>query len=179
MAVHPKEELLVHILDPSRSVEGNFRVYTRRHRRRHACSTACSPSESKTAVELIDAEGKKHTILREDIDELTGSTKSLMPEGFEKQVKPQGADRPAGVPDPEGQVPAAAAGQGRDGGQHARACSTARTPSGERLVFADWKPKTFEGVPFVLVDPQGDKVPNVDPAVRPARASCRRRCRSR
>ena len=27
----------------------------------------------------------------------------------------------------------------------------------ERLVFADWTPKTFEGVPFVLVDPQGDK----------------------
>ena len=27
MAVHPKEELLVHILDPRRSVEGNFRLY--------------------------------------------------------------------------------------------------------------------------------------------------------
>ena len=26
----------------------------------------------------------------------------------------------------------------------------------ERLVFADWAPKTFEGVPFQLVDPQGD-----------------------
>jgi hypothetical protein len=31
---------------------------------------------------------------------------------------------------------------------------------GERLVFSDWKPKTFEGVPFHLVDPQGDRVPN-------------------
>ena len=30
----------------------------------------------------------------------------------------------------------------------------------ERLVFSDWSPKTFEGVPFVLVDPQGDRVPN-------------------
>jgi hypothetical protein len=32
----------------------------------------------------------------------------------------------------------------------------------ERLVFPnnDWSPKTFQGVPFVLVDPQGDKVPN-------------------
>ncbi len=28
MAVHPKEELLVHILDPSRSVEGNYRAYS-------------------------------------------------------------------------------------------------------------------------------------------------------
>ena len=28
-------------------------------------------------------------------------------------------------------------------------------------VFGDWKPKTFKGVPFVLVDPQGEKVKNV------------------
>src|SRR5437879_10762632 len=33
--------------------------------------------------------------------------------------------------------------------------------TGERLVFADWKPKAFDGVPFVLVDPQGDKAKNV------------------
>jgi len=31
----------------------------------------------------------------------------------------------------------------------------------ERLVFSDWKPKVFEGVPFVLVDPQKDTVKNV------------------
>ena len=30
----------------------------------------------------------------------------------------------------------------------------------ERLIFPDWSPKTFQGVPFLLVDPQGDKVPN-------------------
>ena len=30
----------------------------------------------------------------------------------------------------------------------------------ERLVFPDWSPKTIEGVPFALVDPQGDRVPN-------------------
>ena len=30
----------------------------------------------------------------------------------------------------------------------------------ERLIFSDWSPKTFEGVPFQLVDPQGDRVPN-------------------
>ncbi len=31
----------------------------------------------------------------------------------------------------------------------------------ERLIFPDWSPKTFAGVPFTLVDPQGDRVPNV------------------
>ncbi len=36
----------------------------------------------------------------------------------------------------------------------------------ERLVFPDWSPKTFEGVPFLLVDPQGDRVPERDPALR-------------
>ena len=30
----------------------------------------------------------------------------------------------------------------------------------ERLVFDDWSPKTFEGVPFHLVDPQEGKTPN-------------------
>ncbi|NBX30101.1 hypothetical protein EBR04_06630 [bacterium] len=32
---------------------------------------------------------------------------------------------------------------------------------GERLVFPDWGPKRCQGVPFTLVDPQGDRVPNV------------------
>jgi serine/threonine protein kinase len=32
--------------------------------------------------------------------------------------------------------------------------------STERLVFDDWSPRTFSGVPFHLVDPKGDTVPN-------------------
>ena len=35
---------------------------------------------------VVDAEGKRSSVLREDIDELVQSTKSLMPEGFEKSV---------------------------------------------------------------------------------------------
>ncbi len=30
----------------------------------------------------------------------------------------------------------------------------------ERLIFDDWSPKEFEGVPFHLIDPRGDRVPN-------------------
>ena len=30
----------------------------------------------------------------------------------------------------------------------------------ERLIFPDWSPKIFEGVPFLLVDPQGSRIPN-------------------
>jgi hypothetical protein len=30
----------------------------------------------------------------------------------------------------------------------------------ERLIFRNWQPKEFKGVPFQLIDPQGDTVPN-------------------
>jgi hypothetical protein len=31
----------------------------------------------------------------------------------------------------------------------------------ERMIFRDWSPKTFNGVPFQLVDPKGAQIPNV------------------
>ena len=57
MAVHPKEHLLTDILDPSRSVEGNFRVYTVDDQGRPVL-TGLLASETRTAVELIDAEAQ-------------------------------------------------------------------------------------------------------------------------
>src|SRR5207253_1298931 len=88
MAVHPKDHLLIDILDPSRSVEANFRIYTVATKGGLVLNGLLA-SESRTAIELFDAEGKKHTLLRSDIEELTASTKSLMPDGFEKQVSRQ------------------------------------------------------------------------------------------
>ena len=85
MAVHPKEHLLIEILDPSRSVEGNYRIYTVVTNKGLVLNGLLA-AESKTAIELYDAEGKKQTILRDDIESLTPSTKSLMPDGFEKQL---------------------------------------------------------------------------------------------
>jgi putative heme-binding domain-containing protein len=159
MAVHPKEELLVHILDPSRSVEGNFRIY-KLTTKRDTVVMGMLASESRTAVELIDAEGKKHSVLREDIGDLVASNKSLMPDGFEKQASrkeltdllefltqkgkylPLALDKAATVVSTRGMF-------------------NAESNTTERLVFPDWAPKTFDGVPFVLVDPLGDKVKNV------------------
>src|SRR5205823_6480028 len=77
MAVHTKEHLLTDILDPSRSVEGNFRLYTVTLGS-GVILNGMLASESKTAIELFDAEGKKKTILREDIESLVASSKSLM-----------------------------------------------------------------------------------------------------
>jgi putative membrane-bound dehydrogenase-like protein len=159
MAVHPKEELLTHIIDPSRSVEANFRVYTVTTRG-GLVLTGLLASESRTAVELIDAEAKRRTILREEIEELAASPKSLMPDGFEKQLSRKEltdlleflTQRGKYLPLPLDKVATAVSTRGLFYSPDAR---------GERLVFDDWKPKTVEGVPFHLVDPQGERVPNV------------------
>jgi hypothetical protein len=159
MAVHPKAELLMNIVDPSRSVEGNFRQYTviladgRVLRGLLAAETA-------TAIELFDPEGEKHVVLREDIDELVGSNKSLMPDGFEKQMQPDEivnlleflTERGKYLPLDLRKVATIVSTRGMFFDENAGA---------ERLIFSDWSPKTFEGVPFHLVDPQGDRVANV------------------
>lgn len=158
MAVHPKHELLIHILDPSRSVEGNFRVYTVQTADGRVL-TGMLAGESRTAIELIDTEAKRHAIPREDIEELAGSTKSLMPEGFEKQVKPEDLGNLLEFLTQRGKyVPL-------DLRKVATVVSTkgmfwAEDGDAERLIFSDWSPKTVDGVPFVLVDPEGQRVRN-------------------
>ncbi len=158
MAAHPREELLIHILDPSRSVEGNFAQYTLATSDGRTLSGLLA-SESKTAVELTDAEGKSHRILREDIDDFAASKRSLMPEGFEKQLGPEGlADLLAFL-----------TRRGKYQPLDLRPVATVVTTKGmffrpesttDRLVFPDWSPKVVEDVPFLLVDPKGDTVAN-------------------
>ena len=159
MAVHPKDHLIVHILDPHRDVEGNYRVSTIRMESGRTL-TGLIASETKTSIEIIDAEGKKQTIQRSDVEEVRASNKSLMPEGFEKQMTPDELTNLLEFLTLKGKyVPLVL-------DKVATAVSTKgmfydEASDAERIVFKDWKPKTFEGVPFVLVDPQGDKIPNV------------------
>ncbi|MCA9200896.1 MAG: c-type cytochrome, partial [Planctomycetales bacterium] len=159
MAVHPKEELLMHIIDPSRSVEGNFRIYSAVLTNGRVISGMLA-GESRTSVELIDAEAKRHPIPRSDLEELTASKKSLMPEGFEKQMTKDELSNLLEFLTAKGKyVPL-------DLRKVASVVSTTGMFSGgrnrqERMVFPDWSPKTFEGVPFQLIDPQGDTVPNM------------------
>jgi putative membrane-bound dehydrogenase-like protein len=158
MAVHPKAELLVHIIDPSRSVEGNFRVYTVVTDEGRTINGLLS-SESKTAVELIDTEAKKQQILRENIEEMVASPKSLMPEGFEQQIKGQDMVnllefltlKGKYVPIPLDKVANIVTTKGMFFSEESDV---------ERMIFRDWSPKTFEDVPFVLVDPQGESKAN-------------------
>ena len=159
MAVHPKEELLVHILDPNRSVEGNFRRYTVLTADGQVLSGMLA-AESQSAVELIDAEAKRHAIARDDIERITSTNKSLMPEGFEQQLKP----------DDMTNLLEFLASKGRYVPLQLGAVATAVSTKGlfsdddngpDRMVFRDWKPKEFEGVPFYLVDPAGKNKPNI------------------
>lgn len=158
-AVHPKEEILIHVLDPSRSVEGTFKVYTARLEDGRTISGLLT-AQTKTSVEILDAENKRHAINRSDLEsDLTESKKSLMPEGFEKQISKADftdllefmTQKGKYVPIPLDKVATVVTTKGmffKENGQT------------ERLVFKDWKPQEFEGVPFVLVDPNGDTTKN-------------------
>ena len=82
-----------------------------------------------------------------------------MPEGFEKQINKKDltdlleflTQRGKYLPLPLTKVATIVTTKGMFNDE----ASTA-----ERLVFADWLPKTFAGVPFQLVDPEGDRHPN-------------------
>jgi putative membrane-bound dehydrogenase-like protein len=158
MAVHPKTELLIAILDPSRDVEDNFKQYTVTTNDGQRI-VGLLASSSKTSIELLDAEAKPHSIQNEDIKKLNSSKLSLMPNGFETILKAEGlADLLEFLTQKGKFVPL-------DLRKVASAVSTkgmfiSKDADEQRLIFPDWKPKVFQGVTFSLVDPQGDRVPN-------------------
>ena len=159
MAVHPKAEMLTNILDPSRSVEGNFRTYSVLTTD-GVVLTGMLAGESKTSVELINTQGKRETVLREDIEQLTASTKSLMPEGFESQMTREemsdllefltskGKYLPLSIET----VATVSSGRG---------LFTKQTSFVERMIFEDWNPKMVGEIPFLVVDPQAGVKPNI------------------
>ena len=158
MGVHGKQQLLVHILDPSRDIEGNYQAYILVLADGRVLNGILA-GESETSIEFIDGEAKRHPILREEIDELTRTGKSLMPDGFEKQFsRAELSDVLEFLTQRSKFVPL-----------DLRRVATISSVSGmfqtpgsdvERLVFDDWGTKTFAGVPFYPLDPQGGRVRN-------------------
>lgn len=159
MAVHPKSHLLIEIMDPNRSVEGNYRQHVVTTKK-GTVLTGLLASESKTAIEIVDSQAKTHSIPRDEIDELQATTKSLMPEGFEKQLTAKDVVNLLEFLTQRGRfTPLALA-------KAATAVSTKgmfldEADNHERLIFPQWTTQTFNGVPFQLVDPQGARTPNV------------------
>jgi putative membrane-bound dehydrogenase-like protein len=82
------QSLLVAILDPNRAVEARYLNYMAQTRN-GLTLTGVLASETGNSITLVGPEGKQQVILRNDLEELTSTNKSVMPEGLEKDLKPQ------------------------------------------------------------------------------------------
>jgi putative membrane-bound dehydrogenase-like protein len=79
------EEILIHVLDPNREVSPDFLDYLVRLADGRT-ATGIIAGETDAGLTLRRAEGQQETILRREIEEITSSGKSLMPEGVEQKV---------------------------------------------------------------------------------------------
>jgi putative membrane-bound dehydrogenase-like protein len=77
-----RSEILLEILDPNRSVEANYQLWTVNTRDGETYAGRLE-SETQTTVEILDTAGQKHVIQRKDIGSLQSSATSIMPTGFE------------------------------------------------------------------------------------------------
>jgi len=82
------EGLMIQILDPNREVLANYTQYIVVLESGRTVSGLIA-GESPTSLTLKRAENVQDTILRQNIDEIIGSGKSLMPEGMEKKINKQ------------------------------------------------------------------------------------------
>ena len=84
--------LLSEILDPNRNLDSRYAEY-RALTKDDRTVTGLLAAETATSITLRGQQAKEETILRTALESLRGSTKSLMPEGLEKDVpKPDMAD---------------------------------------------------------------------------------------
>jgi putative membrane-bound dehydrogenase-like protein len=79
------QEILIHVLDPSREVSPQFLDYAVRLTDGRVL-TGMIASETDTGLTLRRAENREDTIVRSEIAEITSSGKSLMPEGLEQKI---------------------------------------------------------------------------------------------
>jgi putative heme-binding domain-containing protein len=82
------EAFLVGILDPNREIDPRYLNYllTTADGRTYSGVIA---AETATSITLRRADGASDTILRAQIDELTSTGQSLMPEGLEEKIRPR------------------------------------------------------------------------------------------
>ncbi len=84
----PKEAILLHILIPEHEITPGFAAYIITTKEGRVLTGLIS-AETATSITLKQALGKEETILRQDIEELSSSNLSLMPQGVEKTVNKQ------------------------------------------------------------------------------------------
>ncbi len=81
-------EVLTHVLDPNREVSPNFLEYVIALDDGRV-ATGVIAEETATSITLRRAQGAQETILRQNIDQLSSTGHSLMPEGLEQKVNVQ------------------------------------------------------------------------------------------
>ena len=84
----PDASLLLDILDPSSTIDPKFVTFMIATVDGRITSGLLA-SESATSVTLRREKNQTETILRKDIEQFRASSKSLMPEGMEKELSPQ------------------------------------------------------------------------------------------
>jgi putative membrane-bound dehydrogenase-like protein len=82
------EQLLMAILDPSREVEAKYWAYTVVLADGRVFSGLLE-EEGLDAIVLRSPGGDRHRLVRSEIETMTQSGKSLMPEGLEQQISPE------------------------------------------------------------------------------------------
>jgi putative heme-binding domain-containing protein len=82
------QTLLIAVLDPNRAVEARYQQYLAEMKNGQIFSGVIT-GETSTSVTLTGADGKPQVILRKDLESLTSTGKSPMPDGLEKDLKPQ------------------------------------------------------------------------------------------
>jgi putative heme-binding domain-containing protein len=88
VSARPAEALLIDLLDPNRQVTPNFVTYTAITQQGQVLSGLIA-SETASGVTLRRAEGAQDFVLRDQIDQLRATGKSLMPEGIEQSLTAQ------------------------------------------------------------------------------------------
>lgn len=88
MVSRGSDSVLFNVLVPNGEVDPRFMEYVLLTTDGQVL-TGVIAGETSNAVTLRSAEGKTNTVLRVDIEELKGTGKSLMPEGFEKTIDQQ------------------------------------------------------------------------------------------
>ncbi len=81
------EALLTAILDPNREVDARYVSYSVALKDGRVASGMIA-AETASAITLKREQGQTDVILRDEIDELASSGRSLMPEGLENDLKP-------------------------------------------------------------------------------------------
>lgn len=77
-----RSDIFLEILDPNRSVEANYRLWTATTKDGSSYAGRLE-AETQTTVEILDLAGQKHVIQRKEIQSLEALSQSIMPIGFE------------------------------------------------------------------------------------------------